>query len=272
MLLAKGYSVSHLGRKARSGKVKTFEWDIHKQTIDERAFESVDIVINLAGANISDHRWTESYKNEMRVSRVGSTQLIVNSLKKRSGIKFIAGSAIGYYGLGDSTQWFRETDPPGNDFMAQLTVEWENAANQIKDIVHIRTGIVISSHGGAIEEMAKPIRLFVGAPLGSGEQIVSWIHLEDLCGIFMHVIENNLVGTFNGVAPEPASNEEITNELAKKLRKPLWLPHVPGFVLRIVLGEMADAVLNGSKVSCEKIQSTGFKFQYKTIREAILAI
>jgi uncharacterized protein (TIGR01777 family) len=269
ILLSKGYEVRHLGRTPKHGPTKTFAWDIHKQTVDETAFDGVDIVINLAGANISGHRWTKEYRQELLVSRTGSAQLIVKCLKSRPTVKFIAGSAIGYYGFGNDNHWFRETDPPGNDFMAQLTVEWERVSDQIKNVAHIRTGIVISPHGGAVEEMAKPIKLYVGSPLGSGKQIVSWIHLEDECGIFMHVIENDLSGTFNAVAPEPASNEEITKELAKKLHKPLWLPNVPGFVLEIVLGQMSEAVLNGSKVSCQKIESTGYRFMYPTIQSAL---
>lgn len=277
ILLQKGYHVSHLGRKAKGpdrNGVKTFAWDIHKQAIDVDAFEGVTVVINLAGANVNGHRWTESYKQEMRVSRTGSTKLIVDFLnnKPHQVKQFISGSAIGYYGYGSDNQWFRETDPPGNDFMAQLTVEWEKAANQAKvKVTHLRTGIIISDHDGAIEEMAKPIKLYAGSPLGSGKQIVSWIHLDDHCGIVMHIIENNLSGTFNLTAPQPATNEEMTKVLAKRLHKPLWLPNVPGFVLKIVLGEMADAVLNGSKVSSEKIQSTGYKFKYPDIESALEA-
>jgi uncharacterized protein (TIGR01777 family) len=271
ILLQKGHEVQHLGRKPKDGPVKTFEWDIHRQIVDERAFDGVDVVINLAGANISDHRWTKAFKKELLVSRTGSTQLIVNVLKKRSGIRLIAGSAIGYYGFGSDDHWFRETDPPGNDFMSQLTVQWEKIAGEIKNVAHIRTGIVISSRGGAVEEMAKPIRLYIGSPLGTGKQFVSWIHLEDECGIIMHVIDNNLPGIFNAVAPEPATNEEITREIAKKLHRPLWAPNVPGFVLKLVLGQMSEAVLNGSKVSCDKIKSTGYVFKYPTLESALAA-
>ncbi len=272
ILLQKGYQVRHLGRKAKEGPVKTFEWDIHKGTIDTRAFEGVSVVINLAGANISDHRWTASYKKELEISRTGSTKLLVDYLNSNQHqvTQFVAGSAIGYYGLNDNSTLFRENDPPGKDFMAQITVEWERVADQWKgNVAHIRTGIVFGPHGGAIEEMSKPIKLYVGSPLGSGKQYVSWIHLEDECGIIMHVIENELTGVFNATAPEPATNEEITRALAKKLHRPLWLPNVPGIVLKIVLGEMADAVLGGSKVSSEKIQSTGYKFRYPSLQEAL---
>jgi uncharacterized protein (TIGR01777 family) len=272
ILLQKGYEVRHLGRRAKDGPVKTFAWNIHRHTMDERAFDGVDVVINLAGANISDHRWTESYKKELLTSRTGSTKLIVDFLNsKPHNVKhFVAGSAVGYYGLCDNSTLFKESDPPGNDFMAQVTVAWEGVADQWNgNVTHVRTGIVFGPHGGALEEMSKPINLYIGSPLGSGKQYVSWIHLEDECGIIMHVIENNLFGTFNATAPVPATNEEITKALARKLHKPLWLPNIPGFVLKIVLGEMSGAVLGGTKVSSAKIISTGYQFKFPTLAEAL---
>lgn len=275
ILLQKGYQVRHLGRQAKDGKVKTFAWDVRKQSIDERAFEGVTAVINLAGANINGHRWTESYKKEMLTSRTDSTKLIVDFLNKNSHqvTNFINGSAVGYYGIQNSPRFFKEEDAPGKDFMAQLTIEWEKVAQQVKSdqvkVARVRTGIVFNSHGGALEEMAKPIKFLVGAPLGSGKQIVSWVHLEDECGIIIHILENDLAGVFNAVAPEPASNEELTKGIAKRLHKPLLLPNIPEFALKIILGEMSDAVLNGQKVSSEKIQSTGYVFQYPTLNSAL---
>jgi len=271
LLSNKGYNVRHLGRRAKDTPVKTFEWDMDKQTIDKRAFEGVDVVINLAGANISERRWTEKFKKEMLTSRTVSTQLIVDNIKDKPGVHFIAGSAIGYYGFGDSSKSFKETDLPGSDFMAQLTVEWEKVASQLDNLTHIRTGIVVSEKGGAVEEMSKPIKLGVGAPLASGEQIISWIHIDDHCGILIHILENKLKGIFNLVAPQPVTNEEMTRAIARKLHRPLWLPNIPPFVLKIVLGEMADSVINGYKVSSEKIQSTGYQFKYPTFNEALNA-
>src|SRR5688572_18946268 len=155
ILLQEGYEVRHLGRKAKDGPprpdgvgIKTFQWDIHKHTIDERAFEGVSTVINLAGANISGHRWTESYKKELLTSRTESTRLIVDFLNSNSHsvTHFICGSAIGYYGLANSPKWFHEDDPPGKDFMAQVVVEWEKVAHLLRDnqtkVAYIRTGIV----------------------------------------------------------------------------------------------------------------------------------
>ncbi|HZY78634.1 MAG TPA: TIGR01777 family oxidoreductase [Cyclobacteriaceae bacterium] len=272
LLTQKGYHVRHLGRTAKDGPVRTFEWDIHKQTIDERAFEGVHTVINLAGANISGHRWTDAYKKELAVSRIGSTNLIVNFLnnKPHTVTNFLSGSAVGYYGMENSPHWFVETDPPGKDFLARLVVDWEKAASHAKcNVAYIRTGIIFSDRGGALEEMAKPIKLFVGSPLGSGKQVTDWIHIDDHCRIIIHILENNLSGAFNAVAPNPATNEAITKALAKKLHKPLWAPNVPAFALRIILGEMSGAVLNGALVSSRKIETTGFKFQYPTLEAAL---
>jgi uncharacterized protein (TIGR01777 family) len=277
ILLKKGYDVRYLGRKAKNGKVKTFEWDIHNHTIDERAFEGVTHVINLAGANVNGKRWTKSYKEEILKSRTDSTKLIVDFLnnKPHQVTQFISGSAVGYYGAGNSPKAFHETDAPGKDFMAGVVVEWEKAADKLKNdkvkLAHIRTGIVLSTDSGALVEMARPIKLYVGSPLGSGKQFVPWIHIDDIAAIFMHVTENDLSGTFNAASPEPATNEEITKGLAKRIHKPLWLPNIPAFVLKVVLGDMAYAVLNGSKVSPEKIESTGYKFKYPTLESALNA-
>lgn len=275
LLKQKGCQVRHLGRKAKDGAVKTFAWDIENGSIDERAFEGVDVVINLAGANVSDKRWSAAYKKTILNSRTVSTKLIVDFLNsKPHQVKhFVSGSAIGWYGLQDNGKWFHENDPAGTDFMSQVVKAWEHEATLTKDpkvkLAIVRTGIVVSEKGGAVEEMSKPIKMYVGSPLGTGKQIVGWIHLEDECAIFLHIIENSLTGVFNAVAPNPVTNEEMTKAIAKKLKKPLLLPNVPGFALKLVIGEMADAVLGGTKVSADKIQSTGFKFKFETLESAL---
>jgi uncharacterized protein len=276
LLTQKGYQVRHLGRTAKEGAVRTFAWDINKQTIDERAFEGVTAVVNLAGASINGRRWNEAYKKELVDSRIVSTKLIVDFLNNNShSVKnFISGSAIGFYGFGDSSTWFRETDLPAADFMGRLVSDWEHEASKVNDstikVAFIRTAIVLSSTGGALLEMARPIRLYAGAPLGSGKQIVSWIHIDDICRIFIHILENDLSGPYNGAAPAPVTNEEMTKAIAKALHKPLWLPNIPGFVLKIILGEMASAVLNGSMVAADKIRSAGFEFHYPTLERALI--
>ena len=278
LLTQKGYHVRHLGRTAKEGAVRTLRWDIHKQTIDERAFDGISTVINLAGANISGHRWTDAYKKELADSRIGSTRLLVDFLNtKPHGVtNFLSGSAIGYYGFGDDTIWFRETSLPSTDFLSRLVTDWEHEASKVNDknikVAVIRTGIVFSERGGALPVMARPIKLFAGAPLASGKQIVSWIHIDDMCRMLIHILENDLSGPYNGVAPEPATNAAITKAIAQQLHKPLWLPNIPAFALRIILGKMSESVVKGSQVSSEKIQSTGFEFQFPSLSQAVTNI
>lgn len=275
LLTQKGYQVRHLGRTPKEGAIRTFAWDINKKTIDERAFEGVTAVINLAGANVNGKRWTDEYKKELIDSRIISTRLLADFLNnKPHNVKnFLCGTAIGYYGLANNTTPYRETDLPATDFMAHLVSDWEHEASKVNDpgikVAFIRTGIVLSSKGGALQEMSRPVKLLVGAPLASGKQIVSWVHLDDICRIFIHILENDLSGPYNAVAPEPASNDAITKAIAKALGKPLLLPNIPAFVLKIILGEMGNAVVNGSTVSADKIRSTGFEFQYPTLESAI---
>ncbi len=275
LLLQKGYQVRHLGRRAKDGTVKTYAWDIAGMKIDAQAFDGVDVVINLAGANINGKRWTDSYKKELIESRTKSTKLIVDFLNTQphSISQFISGSAIGYYGFGDSTKWFHESDPPATDFMASLVREWEEAAAKTDtsrvSLSVVRTGIVFGKDDGALEAMIKPVKFLVGSPLGSGQQMVSWIHIHDISRLFIHLIENNLPGVFNGVAPKPATNEEITKGISERLHKPLILPNIPEFVLKIVLGEMAQAVVNGAKVSADKVTASGFQFRYPTLNSTL---
>lgn len=276
LLLSKGYQVSYLGRTIKTQHVKTFLWNIDEQRIEENAFLNVHTIIHLAGAGISDKRWTQKRKQEILESRTKSTRLLKDELNKRTHhIKnFISASAIGYYGFEDYEKEFVESDKPGKDYIAKVTHAWENEVDKIATpglrIVKIRTGIVLSNQGGALIKLARPIKLVAGAALGSGKQYLSWIHIDDLCNIFIKSIEDNsMEGAYNAAAPNPVTNKMFTQVLAKVLHKPLFLPNVPAFVLKIILGEMADIVLNGSKISSKKIQSRGFNFQFKTLESAL---
>ncbi len=276
LLLQKGYQVSHLGRRKRDGNVPSFVWDVEKDFIDSKALDDVDTIIHLAGAGVADKRWTASRKKEILESRTKSTALLLETLRKEkhSVSTVISASAIGYYGFGLSDGVFTEESKPGLDFLAQVTKQWEEEVDQIGSIgirvVKLRIGIVLSEKGGALTEMAKPIRLGVGSALGTGKQYLTWIHLDDLCEMFIKAAEDQLIrGSYNAVGSEWVTNEEMTKAIAKVLKKPLWLPPVPGFVLKIVLGEMADMVLNGSKISSTRIQTTGFKFKFTKLEEAL---
>ena len=276
MLLQKGHQVFQLGRTERMGSVKTFRWDIDKGLLDDGTLKSVDTIINLAGAGIADKRWTKNRKQEVLKSRTDSVKLLATKLNtiENNVTTFLAASAIGYYGADEPDRVFKESDPPGNDFLADVTRQWEAEADKISSsrvrVVKVRIGIVLSEEGGALKEMAKPVKWFVGASLGTGTQPVSWIHIDDLCRIFIRAVEDNqMKGTFNAVAPSPTTNSELTKLIAKLLKKPLILPAVPAFALKLMLGEMAEMVLKGNKVSSEKIQSTGFEFKFPTLESAL---
>jgi hypothetical protein len=268
------HSVVHLGRRKKEGKVASFVWDVTKNQIDQEALTSIDTIVHLAGASVGDKRWTASWKKEILDSRVQSTKILFDSLKKnKNSVKtFISASAIGYYGFeGDSV--FTEDSPPGNDFLAQVTKQWEEEVDKISSlgirVVKIRIGIVLSEKGGALEKIVQPIKFGVGSPLGSGQQYLSWIHLDDLCHIFIKAIEDETMNGAYNASANWATNAEMTRVIAEMLNKPLLLPNAPSFALRIILGEMADIVLNGSKVSSSKIKEAGFSFLFSDLNKAL---
>jgi len=276
LLLQKGYQVSHLGRSKKSGPVPSFVWDVDKGELDQQALESVDTIIHLAGAGVADKRWTESRKKEILESRTKSSLLLYNTLaNSNQTVKaIVSASAIGYYGFGFKEEIFTEESSPGIDYLAQVTKQWEESVDQISSlnlrVVKLRIGIVLSEKGGALVEMAKPIRLGAGAALGTGKQYLSWIHLDDLCAMFIKAVENETMqGAYNAVSGDWVTNLELTKLIAKVLKKPLLLPNVPGFIMKIIVGEMAVIVVNGSKVSADKIKKTGFVFRYTNLEEAL---
>jgi uncharacterized protein (TIGR01777 family) len=272
LLLKNGHAVSHLGRSLGKSNVPSFTWNLASRTIDARCLDGVDTIFHLAGANVAERRWTASRKKEILSSRVDSTQLLAEALKKNTNSvrTFISASAIGYYGFNDPEKIFTEDDPSANDFLAQVTSQWEQAADEIEKLTIrtaiIRIGIVLSSKGGALSAMTMPIRNGIGAVLGSGKQMLSWIHIDDVCRMFVLAVESqNINGAYNA-ATNWCSNEEITHSIGAVLQKKIWLPAVPPFVLKLMLGEMADIVLNGSKVSSEKIVRAGFKFEFTDLQ------
>jgi len=276
MLLNKGFEVSHIGRTKKAGRVPSFVWDIKQKKFDAHALKGVNTIVHLAGAGVADKRWTTARKKEILGSRIESTKLLFETLKTTSNEvnTVVAASAIGYYGFGMGEETVEEDSKPGTDFLAQVTKQWEAQVDKIGTLgirtVKLRIGIVLSEKGGALAEMAKPIKLGAGAALGSGKQYLSWIHLDDLCEMFIKAIAaENMNGAYNAVGTGWVTNQEMTKAIAHILKKPLLLPSVPGFVLKIILGEMADMVLNGSKVSSKKIQKTGFSFQYTSLDDAL---
>jgi uncharacterized protein (TIGR01777 family) len=276
LLLLHGYQVVHLSRVAKQNGIRSFNWDLKHQKIESGAFDNVDVVVHLAGAGINDKRWTARRKKEILLSRTESTKLLRETLAKTEHqVKtFISGSAVGYYGFSDSVKPFIESDPSGNDFLAKVTCAWEDESTRLQDIglrvVKIRTGVVLSNRGGALMAFARPIRLMAGAPLGSGDQYLSWIHIDDLCCLFIKAIEDETInGAFNGVGPYAVTNKEMTRAIARCLKKPIWLPNIPGFILKIVVGGVSEIILNGSVVSSQKIQDKGFVFRFNTLEAAL---
>ncbi len=275
LLISRGYEVRHLSR-SRSNKIPTFQWDVDKQTIEAGAFEGVDTVVHLAGANVADKRWSEKRKKEIIDSRVESTKLLVRELNRAEGMirTFVSASANGYYGFRQPQKIFTESDAPGTDFLATVTQRWEAEVDKISApeirVVKMRIGVVLAKGGGALKPMANAAKWFVGSPLGSGKQFLSWIHIDDLCGMFIKSIEDDRIhGAVNAVAPHPVTNRELTEAIAQRLHKPILLPAVPAFVLRLMFGEMADIVLEGNKVSPKKIMDAGFVYKFQDFQKAL---
>lgn len=276
LLREAGHSVAHLCRSDHRDGVKTFLWNLKQKTIDREALTMADAIVHLAGANVGDKRWTRRRKQDILQSRLESTGLLYEELKKGNHkVKtFVSASAIGFYGAGDDQTYFTEDDKQGDGFLADAVGRWEHGVDEITTlgvrVVKVRGGVVLSERGGALKEMMLPVKLYVGSPLGTGEQMVSWIHLDDLCRIFIKAVEDeNMQGVYNAVAPNPVSNKELTYSIAKVLKRPIWLPRVPALVLNILFGEMAEVVLTGSKISPDKIQSAGFDFNFVTVQDAL---
>jgi len=276
LLIEKGYEVAHLGRSKKDNGIKTFIWDPQRNEIEKGALLNVDVIIHLAGAGIADKRWDAKRKKEILLSRTQTTRLLKEALARENHhvSVFLSASGISYYGLVDPGRAFVESDPPAADFMAQVAAAWEKEVDELgmegMRIVKIRTGVVLSRTGGALNKLAMPVKFYVGAPLGSGKQIVNWIHIDDLCRIYLQAIDDpGLQGPYNGVAPHPVTNEALTRMIAETLKRPLWMPRVPGFFVKLIAGEVAEVVLNGGKISAEKIENAGFDFQFKTIGAAL---
>lgn len=276
LLLQKGYHVSHLGRSPSLGKVKCYRWSVTGNYIDPKALEGVDAIIHLAGAGVAEKRWSQSRKKEILESRTKSSELICETLKTQPNqVKVVvSATAVGYYGLSTSDEWYDETCESGNDFLASVCKAWEASTDPIQALgirlVKIRVGVVLSNNGGALIQMAQPVKWGFGAALGSGKQWVSWIHITDLCQIFLKAIENEtMIGIYNAVAPNPVTNKELNQTIAQALQRPLWLPPVPEFALRILLGEMSQIVLTGARVDCSKVKSAGMTFDFTDANLAV---
>ncbi len=276
-LLEKGYYVNILGRNSKpDADTPVYAWDIDKNEIESAAIESADFIIHLAGANIGDQRWSNNRKKLIVDSRVKTGGLIFEKTKEiKNKIKvFVTASAIGYYGTITSDKIFRETDPPANDFLGQTCQLWEQSADRFKELgirtVKIRTGVVLTREGGALSKMITPIKIGLGSAIGNGQQYLPWIHIDDLCGIYIKAIEDiHMKGAYNAVAPEYISNRDFNAVIASVLKKPFWFPDIPAIALKILFGEMSGLLLCGSRISAEKIMEEEYNFKFATLQIAL---
>lgn len=270
ILLKKEHKVRILSRNPTA--INEYKWDIASNYIDEIALQKLDYIIHLAGAGIADKRWTSVRKKTIIASRVATTHLLFQKIKTLNiPLKgFISASGSNFYGAKTTETIYKETDKAGTDFLGDVCEQWENAAQQFGTlkipVTILRTGIVLSKKGGALEKMKTPII----APLGSGKQYLSWIHLDDLCNLYIHVIEKKTNGIFNAVAPEFQTSKSFSEILAKNIKRPYLPLCVPGFLLKLLFGELSIILLSGSRLSSKKIEATNFQFEFKTLSEAFI--
>ncbi|MEM9022639.1 MAG: TIGR01777 family oxidoreductase [Bacteroidota bacterium] len=277
MLLERGYQVACLSRSARKNdRVDYFQWNVDTGYLEEGALEGVQAIIHLAGANVGEKRWTAQRKREILDSRVKAIALLadkVNASQQRLEA-FISASAIGYYGFRTSDHVFTENDAPGTGFLTDVCVAWEGAVDAFEALADrtaiIRVGVVLDTKEGAMPKIALPVKFGAGAALGHGRQYMPWIHVHDLARLFLHSLETQgMCGIYNGVAPEHCTNRGFTKMLGKVLKRPVFLPPVPGFLIRLAMGEMGVIGLEGSRISSEKTAASGFAWDFPTLQEAL---
>lgn len=278
LLLQNGISVNYLttskNKIVNELNYNGFHWSPEKGIIDENCLIGVDSIINLAGANISI-RWTNSYKQEIIESRLLSSALLFKAIKNNPNQvkQIVSASGTSIYPNSDKVIYDENSTQVNNSFLGNVVVKWEESTDKFASlglkVCKLRTGIVLSSKGGALVEMLKTIKIGLGSSFGSGKQIQTWIHIHDIASLYYFAIKNNLDGVYNAVSPNPVSNEELTFTIAKVLKKPLFMPSIPKFIMKLILGEMHELLFENRNLSAKKIIDKGFVFKYKTIDEAL---
>jgi uncharacterized protein (TIGR01777 family) len=278
MLLDNGYSVSILSRSSRENtdEVTYYAWDVESHNIEEVAVLNADYVIHLAGENIAEKKWTAKRKAEIRNSRIDSAQLIYTVLKKHNKRveAFVTASGIGFYGAVNGQGICTENTLPASDFIGTVCQEWEKSADLMAGLgirtVKIRTGLVLGKEEGILKKLTPIFKYGLGSPLGSGKQYMPWIHVNDLCMIYVEAIKNQkMTGVYNATINDSTTNSTFSRALANALGHSIWLPNVPSFLIRLGMGEMANIVLTGRRVSSDKIKQLGFRFQFKNLKNAL---
>ncbi|MEL6668610.1 MAG: TIGR01777 family oxidoreductase [Bacteroidota bacterium] len=275
LLKANGHEVHHLSRKANlNAEFPAHQWDAKSMSIDQKAVDQADVIINLAGAGIADQRWTAARKKLIIDSRVNTTSLLAQAIARRPKPLdyYINSSAIGFYGDRGETICTEQTTA-GSGFLSESCQAWEDATKPIADLgvpmAIVRTGIVLHPSGGALEKMLQPMALFTSGYFGNGQQWYSWIHMQDICGIYAYLIDQRLSGIYNGVSPIPARNKTLAEMLPKAKGKPAVVMPVPKFGLRLAFGEMADTILDSARCSAEKISGAGYAFKHPELLAAL---
>lgn len=268
------YLTTSRSKIEKSENYRGFYWNPKKGEIDERCLEGVGAIVNLAGASVFQP-WTSSNKKEILNSRIDSLALLYKTLENNEHqvSQLVSASAIGIYPSSTQKMHYEEEEEIADNFLGEVSEKWEEAAQKFNDldlrVAIVRIGIVLAADGGALPQIIRPVKYNVGAALGSGNQWQSWIHIQDLARIILFLISHGSTGVYNAVAPNPVTNEDLTNEIANALDKKLWLPKVPGFALKLVMGEMSSVVLGSQLVSSKKIEEEGFNFDYVNLKSAI---
>ena len=278
LLLQNGISVNYLttsmSKLSNKPNYKGFYWNISTGEINIDAFDEVEVIINLAGASVAK-RWTKTYKQEILDSRIKSTKLLFSTLSsiKNNVSQIISASAVGIYPSSINQIYHEEYEVVDNSFLGTVVHKWEQEVNHFEKlnikVAKIRIGIVLAKNGGALQEMAKPIKYGVGAAFGSGKQYQSWIHIDDLVNVFLFTIANESNGVYNAVSPYPVTNAQLTKAIAKNLSKPFFLPNIPKFVMKLILGEMHQILFSSQNVSSKKLLNRNFQFKFAALDKAL---
>lgn len=278
LLIENGFSVSILSRsdKQNTSDISYYKWDVPTRFIEEESVLKADYIIHLAGENIAEKPWTAKRKEEIVQSREESVQLIYEVLKKnhKKLDAFISASGVGIYGALNGEEICTENTAPVNDFLGSTCQKWEAAADTIADlgirVLKIRTGLVLGKDDGFLNKLIPIFKFRLGAALGSGKQYMPWIHVDDLCAIYLEAIKNkNRTGVYNAAIFDNTTNTVFSKTLAKVYGYSIWLPNVPAFLIKMALGEMAQIILTGRRVSSEKIEKTGFQFRFVNLEQAL---
>lgn len=268
------YLTTSRNKLENKDNLKGFYWQPKNQEIDEACLEGVDAIIHLVGATVSKY-WTSSYKREIINSRIQTTRLLFNTIKKGDyNIKqIVSASAIGVY-PSSLTNYYDEDYPKTNpNFLGKVVEQWEETVDAFTflniDVTKMRIGLVLAEEGGALPKIVKPLKLGLGSAFGSGKQWQSWIHIDDLTEMYMYVIKHKVKGIVNAVAPNPVTNQEFTKAIAKEVGMPLWLPNIPKILMQLVLGEMHQLLFESQRVSSKKIESLGFNYEFYNLKGAL---